>query len=166
MRFLVGLLVLLAVAGGIYQWGGNSLDEKQVRDYYRGVEQATLAFDDALLCGMLAEDYRQSLVMKSESSSEESTLGKQEYCEDAARSMAMLRRVQEAVGGRVPMRYEQTIRSISIAADGRSAKVEMSARVDMPGVRLVSRSRDTIERRRWRVQATRSVAVVHAGRGG
>src|SRR5690606_14984149 len=54
MRFLVGLLVLLAVAGGIYQWGGNSLDEKQVRDYYRGVEQATLAFDDALLCGMLA----------------------------------------------------------------------------------------------------------------
>ncbi|MQP77495.1 hypothetical protein CQ393_16570 [Stenotrophomonas sp. MYb238] len=166
MKFLVGVLVLLAVAGGVYQWGGNSLDEKQVREYYRGVEQATLAFDDELLCGMLAEDYQQSLVMKSESSSQESMLGKQEYCQDTARSMAMLRRVQEALGGHAPMRYEQTIKSIRIADDGRSARVETSALLDMPGVRLVSRSRDTVERRRWRVRATRSVAVVHAGRGG
>lgn len=78
----------------------------------------------------------------------------------------MLRRVQEALGGHAPMRYEQTIRSIRIADDGRSARVEISALLDMPGVRLVSRSRDTVERRRWRVRATRSVTVAHAGRGG
>lgn len=162
MKFLFFVIVGLAAVGGVYEWGGNSLSEKQVRAFYERGEQAMAAADDKALCELLAEDYQQSVVMKTESEQVERDVSKREYCDELAATMGMMRQWQGQLG-RIPMRHQQTIKSITLAEDGRSAKVELSSTLEMPGMRMVSRGRDTIRRQRWKVLATHSVAVVHAG---
>lgn len=162
MRFLVSLVVLAAIVAGVYQWGGNSLSERQVRALYEHADKAMAAADDKVLCEMLAEDYQQSVVMKTENEQAQRVVGKQEYCAELARTMGMMRQLQAQLG-RIPLRYQQTIKSVTLSDDGRSAKVEVSSVLELPGVRMVSRGRDTVERSRWKVLVTRSAAVVHAG---
>lgn len=162
MKFLFSLIAVIAVVAGVYQWGGNSLSESQVREFYERGEQAMAAADDKALCELLAENYQQSVVMKTETAQVERDISKQEYCDELATTMDLMRQLQGQLG-RVPMRHEQTIKSITLGEDGRSAKVELSSTLEMPGMRMVSRGRDTIRRHRWKVLATHSVAVVHAG---
>lgn len=61
------------------------------------------------------------------------------------------------------MRFEHRIKRIVLFEEGRQARVEATSTLDFPGMRMVSRSRDTLERRRWRTRMVGSVAVVHAG---
>ncbi|GEM_PF-919509 len=162
MKFLVSLAVVIAAVAGIYQWGGNSLSERQVRAFYERADEAMAIADDKALCELLAEDYQQSVVMKTENAQSERSLGKKEYCAELARTMDMMRQLQAQLG-RIPLRHQQTIKSITLSEDGSTAKVELSSVLEIPGMRMVSRGRDTIERNRWKVLVTRSVAVVHAG---
>jgi methylphosphotriester-DNA--protein-cysteine methyltransferase len=163
MKVLLSLFVLSLVAGGIYCWGGNSLDERQVRAFYAQAEQALLEGDDEALCDMLADGYRQASVLKTEAGQIEQDVDKQRYCEEVAQTTKAMQQLREAMGGYSPIRYEQQIKRITLFEDGEQAKVEMTSTLDMAGMRLVSRNRDTIERRRWRTQLVSSVGVVHAG---
>ncbi len=164
MKFLLSLVLLVVVGSCVYEWGGNSLSEAQVRAFYQRSAEVLAEADDVALCEMLAEDYEQSVVMKYETEQAERVVSKLEYCRDLAATTELLRRYRAQLG-RVPMDHKQTIRRITLAKDGQSAEVELSSTLDLPGMRMVSRSRDTIERRRWKVLAKRSVAVVHAGAG-
>lgn len=167
MRSLIGVvmvLVLLAVGGSVYLRGGNKINESQVRALYLRADQALAAGDDKPLCDMLSKDYVQTTVTKTEADQSEQRYDRAQYCASLAESMGQLRQFREAFGDRMPLRYEQKVNSISIASDGRSAEVEVSAIVEMAGVRMVSRGRDTVERSRWRTYMTESRAITHVGR--
>lgn len=158
---MVALVVVLAVCASVYLRGGNKINQDQVRALYQRADLALAASDDKPLCEMLSEDYVQTTVTKTETAQAEESHDRAQSCAALAQSMQQLR---EMFGGRMPLRYEQTVGDISIASDGRSAEVEVSAIVEMAGVRMVSRGRDTVERRRWRAYLTSSRAVTHVGR--
>jgi len=161
---MVALVVVLAVCGSVYLRGGNKINQDQVRALYQRTDLAIAASDDKPLCEMLSEDYVQTTVTKTETAQAEESHDRAQSCAALAQSMQQLRQLREMFGGRMPLRYEQTVGDISIASDGRSAEVEVSAIVEMAGVRMVSRGRDTVERRRWRTYLTSSRAVTHVGR--
>ena len=167
MRSFIGIVVLvvvLAVCGSVYLRGGNKINQDQVRALYQRTDLALAASDDKPLCEMLSKDYVQTTVTKTETAQAEQSHDREQSCAALAQSMQQLRQLREMFGGRMPLRYEQTVGDISIASDGRSAEVEVSAIVEMAGVRMVSRGRDTVERRRWRTYLTSSRAVTHVGR--
>lgn len=161
---VVGLVVVVAVGGSIYLHGGNKITESQVRALYLRADQALAAADDKPLCEMLSKDYVQTTITKTETEQVEQRYDRAQYCASLVESMGQLRQFREAFGGRMPLRYEQKVDSISIASDGRSAEVEVSAIVEMAGIRMVSRGRDTVERSRWRTYVTGSRATTHVGR--
>ncbi|PZU27432.1 MAG: hypothetical protein DI584_08970 [Stenotrophomonas sp.] len=167
MKSLIGvvlLVVVLAAGGSFYLRGGNKITESQVRALYLRADQALAAGDDKPLCEMLSKDYVQTTVTKTETQQAEQRYDREQYCASLAQSMSQLRQFRETFGGRMPLRYEQKVNSISIASDGRSAEVEVSAIVEMAGVRMVSRGRDTVERSRWRTYMTGSRSITHVGR--
>lgn len=165
MRLLGLLLVMLAVLG-VYLLGGNRLDERHIRAFYEESVEATLALDDELLCAMLADDFKQVITVKLESSESSEVFDKAAYCDNAAETMKPMRQLRDAMGGRSPVRYSQTLVAVSIAHGRRSAEVELRATFELPGMRMVSRSRDTVIRKRWKMYGTRSEAVVWAGPAG
>lgn len=160
---VIGLLLVLAAVAGFYWLGGNRLDEAQVRDFYQRAEQAMLALDDETLCRMLAEDFEQTTVTRVESNEMRATMDKAGYCRSTAETTEQLRQLRDAMRGNSPMRYSQTVVSVTLAPDRRSADVEMRATLEMPGMRSSSRSRDTVVRERWRMYALRSNSVVWVG---
>jgi hypothetical protein len=162
MRILVLLLALASVAG-VYLFGGNRLDEEKVRQFYQRNQDAFLALDEKALCQMLAEDYRQTVVQRVEGSQQRLELDKAGTCAAGADTLAMLRKLQQAMRGRSPIKYQQTLTAIDVAADGSTAAVEVRSTLSMPGIRMTSRSRDTVVRRRWRMLAASSDATVWMG---
>lgn len=162
MRVWLLLLVLIGVAL-FYNLGGNRLDEQMVRDFYQRSEQALLAQDAEALCAMLAEDFQQTITLRVESQEKRETVDKPKYCRDLAASMEQVRRLQAAMGGRSPIEYRQTVVSVTLAPDKRSAEVEMRSTLAMPGVRMTSRNRDTVVRQRWKMLATHSEGTTWMG---
>ncbi len=51
------LLAVPAAVAGVYNHGGNALDEKQVRDFYAAHDKAMLSQDGEALCAMTAPDF-------------------------------------------------------------------------------------------------------------
>ncbi len=162
MRVLV-LLAVFVAAVVFYNVGGNRLDEAKVRDYYASAEQAMLAFDDERLCAMVDEDFEQVSVTRIESMEQRETFDRDGYCRTTAETMARLRQLQGAMGGRSPVRLKYTLVSIRIAPDKRSAEVESRSTLEMPGIRMTSRARDVVVRKRWKVLATRSTGTTLMG---
>lgn len=159
----IGLLLVLAAVAAFYWWGGNRLDEAQVRDFYQRAEQTMLALDDEAMCLMLAEDFEQTTVTKAESREVQVTMDKAEYCRSSAEVTMQMRQLRDAMQGRSPIRYSQTVVSVTLAPDRRSAEVETRSTLEMPGMRSSSRSRDTIIRERWRMYAKRGNSVIWVG---
>lgn len=162
MRAL-GLLLLLAGVLAFYLLAGNRLDERQVRDFYQRGADATLALDDKALCATVADDFQQVITIKLESAEKRETFNKVTYCDNAAETMKQMRQLRDAMGGRSPIRYSQAVVSVNVAGDRRSAEVEMRATLELPGVRMVSRTRDTVVRKRWKMYGTASDAVIWMG---
>ncbi|MGV8959017.1 MAG: nuclear transport factor 2 family protein [Stenotrophomonas sp.] len=157
---LIGSGVALAAAAGFYLLGGNRLDEQQVRDFYQRAEQAMLALDDEMLCSKLAEDFQQTITNAGEADEVPATADKAGYCDNTRQTMAQLRHVRDTMAGRAPMHYSQTVESVTVAPDRRSAQVQMRATLELPGMRLTSHSHDTVVRRRWKLYDLRSDAVI------
>ncbi len=162
MRAIIVLLALIGV-GLVYQFGGSQLDEDRVRAFYERSDQAYRDLDDKALCEMLADDFSQSALYVIEGEQERVEQDKQGACDATAESMEQLRRIQQAMRGRSPVDFQQTIVSITVAENGRSALVVTRGTLAVPGMRMSLRSRDTVERRRWYMRITRSEGTVWLG---
>ncbi len=162
MRVLL-IVVFFGVIAGIYQWGGNSLDEARVRAFYDQADRALAEQDDKTLCEMLAPDFEQVTLYRADSQQSRQVVSREKYCRQMAQTMGQLRRIREITGGDVPMEHEQTITDITLAPDKRSAEVEMRTLVAAPGLRMTARTRDTVVRKRWRMWITHSEGTTFVG---
>ncbi|ACD58371.1 hypothetical protein BRN76_18775 [Xanthomonas oryzae pv. oryzae] len=61
------LLAVPAAVAGVYNHGGNALDEKQVRDFYAAHEKAMLSQDGEALCAMIAPDFEMVVLYRMDS---------------------------------------------------------------------------------------------------
>lgn len=160
---LLWVLGFFGVIGGVYQWGGNTLDEAQVRAFYDQADLALAEQDDKALCAMLAPEFEQVTLYRADSHQARKVIDREKYCHDLQQSMAQLRRIREITGGEVPIEHEQTITRITIAPDKRSAEVETRSTVAAPGMRMTARTRDTVARERWRMSIRRSEGTTFIG---
>jgi hypothetical protein len=160
---LIGLILVLVVVAGVYSWGGNSLDEKQVRDFYEVGQQAYLVQDGEQVCALLAEDFEQVALVRMESRQRREVTDKQTWCQENERLMEQVRQLRAALGRNAPFEYSQTIISISIAPDKHSAQVELRSTLQLPGMRMTARSRETVIRHRWKTLLQRSEGTVLVG---
>ncbi|KRG40729.1 hypothetical protein ARC20_12650 [Stenotrophomonas panacihumi] len=162
MRLLL-IVAFFGVIAGVYQWGGNSLDEEQVRAFYERADRALAEQDDKTLCEMLSPDFEQVTLYRADNSQRRQVVDREKYCHEMGRNMAQLRRFREITGGDVPVEHEQTITRITLAPDKHSAEVETRATVAAPGMRMTARSRDTVVRKRWRMWITHSEGTTFVG---
>jgi hypothetical protein len=162
MRALL-IFAFLGVIAGVYQWGGNSLDEDRVRAFYDQADRALAEQDDKTLCQMLSPDFEQVTLYRADSRQQRQVVDRQKYCHEMGQTMAQLRRIREITGGDVPVEHEQTITRITISPDKHSAEVEMRSTVAAPGMRMTARARDTVVRKRWRMWITRSEGTTFVG---
>ncbi|HYG05089.1 MAG TPA: nuclear transport factor 2 family protein [Stenotrophomonas sp.] len=160
---LLWVVAFFGVIAGIYQWGGNRLDEAQVREFYDQAQTALAEQDDQTLCAMLAPDFEQVTLYRADNQQARKVVSREKYCHDLARTMAQLRSIREATGGEVPVEHEQTITRITVAPDQRSAEVETRTLVSAPGMRMTARTRDTVVRERWRMAIRRSEGTAFIG---
>lgn len=162
MRLLV-LMAVLGVVAGVYSLGGNKLDEAMVREFYERSGQAFAEQDDETLCAMLDEDFEQVTLYRADQSQARDVVGKQDYCREMAQSLDNIRRLREVAGRHAPVDYRHTLTRITIAPDKHTAVVETRATMQLPGVNMTARSRDTLIRDRWRIRVKRSEGTTFIG---
>ncbi|HEY9253790.1 MAG TPA: nuclear transport factor 2 family protein [Stenotrophomonas sp.] len=160
---LLWIVAFFGVIAGVYQWGGNTLDEDQVRAFYEQAEQALAEQDDKTLCAMLAPEFEQVTLYRADNDQARKVIDREKYCHDLQQTMAQMRRIREMTGGEVPIEHEQTITRITIADDKHSAEVETRSTVAAPGMRMTARTRDTVVRERWRMSVRRSEGTTFIG---
>ncbi|MEQ7416449.1 nuclear transport factor 2 family protein [Xanthomonas campestris pv. campestris] len=162
MRVLVLLAVLAAIAG-IYNYGGNALDEQQVRDLYAAHDKAMLAQDGEALCAMTAPDFEMVVLYRMDSHQQRRTTTREKYCKANGEWAQALRQVHPSVNLEDVMDYKHSITKIEIAPDEASAMVETRATIGLPGMRMTLRSRDKVIRKRWKTLVERSEGTVWVG---
>ncbi|MFC3656221.1 nuclear transport factor 2 family protein [Xanthomonas hyacinthi] len=147
----------------MYRFGGESIDEAQVRDLYLREQRALETLDHEALCAMFSEDFTQSMLVRRESEQKHVTMDKAQVCaasEDATRVLSQL----ASAGRRSELyQYSYTILSVEIAPDQRSALVEARSTLATPFLRTTTRTHDTIVRRRWRTYASASEGTTWVG---
>lgn len=159
---LIGLLLVLAAIAGIYNYAGNALEEKHVRELYEAQEKALLAQDGEALCKMTSEDFEMVILYRIDSHQRRDTTTREQYCKSSGQTAEQMRQLAHLMGD-VPMKYKQTISDIVISPDERSATVEVRATMEMPGFRMTSRTHDTVVRKRWKTQVSRSEGTAWVG---
>lgn len=162
MRIL-WVVAIIGVVAGVYNWGGNKLDETRVRAFYERADAALAEQDDQALCAMLAPDFEQVTLYRADSRQSRAVVSREKYCHDMAQTMAQLRQIRAMTGGDVPIEHEQDITRVTIAPDGRTAEVELRTLVSAPGMRMTARTRDTLVRERWRMAIQRSEGTAFVG---
>ena len=162
MRMLV-LLAVLAAAACVYRFGGESIDEAQVRDLYLRQQHALEALDHQALCALLSEDFTQSMLMRHESEQKHVTMDRTQVCAAGEETIRLLDQIQPAARRSEFYQYSHTILSVEIAPDKRSALVEARSTLVTPFLRTTTRTHDTIVRRRWRTYASASEGTTWVG---
>lgn len=160
---LIGWLLALSTVAGIYCWGGNSLDEKRVRDFYEMAHQATFAYDHERLCAMLAEDFEMISLIRIESAQAREVYDKTRWCGEVKQIMEQLQHMSAKLGRDLPIEYSLTITSVVVAADGHSAMVKSRSTLELPGFSASGRHRETVVRRRWKTRFQHSEGVWWVG---
>lgn len=162
MRSLV-LLAVLLVVGGIYLFGGRKLDKEQLLDFYRVQEAAQLTLDDQRMCDLLADDFEQHTRVRGGRLDIPARMDKGDYCIALAQQFSVQRQLTGQL--RAMVTQQLWLDGVTLADDRRSAVMHMRAVQALPGMRLSARYDVHVERLRWRMQVTRSEAVVSVGGG-
>ncbi|MBB3805202.1 hypothetical protein FHT03_001684 [Xanthomonas arboricola] len=162
MRLLVLLAVLAAVAG-FYNYGGNALDEKQVRDFYAAQEKAMMGQDGEALCAMTAPEFEMVVLYRMDSHQKRETTNRAKYCKSNGEWAQVLSQMRHVAEPEELIDYKQSITKVEIAPDARSALVETRATLGLPGLRMTFRSRDTLIRKRWKTLIERSEGTAWVG---
>lgn len=170
MRTLILFLILVATAGWWYFVGGRKLDEDLVRDYYQQSQQATLLHDHVALCGMLSENFTSTsqLAMGPQHARSSDSADKAKTCDNWRDLFASWQRLGEKMGGELQLDAGHEIHSIVLAADRKSAVVDVSSQLDVAGtiMNIRTRSTDQLIRRNGRVLLLRSEGTGSITSGG
>jgi hypothetical protein len=157
------LLAALVAAACLYRFGGESIDEAQVRELYLREQRALDDLDHQALCGMFSEDFTQSMLVRHESEQKRVTMDKADACAAGEETTRLLGQLASPARRRELYQYSHTILSVEIAPDKRSALVEARSTLVTPFLRTTTRSHDTIVRRRWRTYASASEGTTWVG---
>jgi hypothetical protein len=145
------VLFLILIAGGAWWYfiGGRQINETQVRDYYQQQQAATLKRQPQALCDLLGEDFRASGGAMAGGRASAVSLDKKQACDGYHNLYRQFDQLGEKMGGMLQLDYSYTLDSITIAADKKSALVEMSYTLDVAGsvMNIRARSTETLARR-------------------
>lgn len=170
MRTLILFLILVATAGWWYVVGGRKLDEDLVRDYYAQAQHATLHHDHETLCGMLSDQFTSTsqVVLGPQRVPSRDTADKAKTCDSWRDLFASWQRLGEKMGGELQLDAGHEIHSIVLAADRKSAVVDISTQLDVAGTitNIRTRSTDQLIRRNGRVLMLRSEGTGSVTAGG
>ncbi|MBM5572131.1 MULTISPECIES: hypothetical protein [Deefgea] len=166
----LGLFALMLVAGGWWFFvGGKQISEEQVHQFYADYEAATLSRNPEKLCAFLAEDFKSSAqISLGGLASAEGEGNKAETCSGMKELYTTFETLGEKMGGILQLDSSYEIHSIKIAADKKSAEVEISSSLDVAGsiMNIKSKTTDTLIRRNGKVLLLRSKGQGSIGAGG
>jgi hypothetical protein len=160
MRPLLLVVILTITAGWWYFVGGRKLDEELVRDYYRQSQHALLNRDDKALCDMLSENFASSsqVALGPQQLRGNDNADKSKTCDGWRDLFSTWQKLGEKMGGQLQLDAGYEIHSVTLAADGKSAVVDISTSLDVAGtiMNIRSHTQDTLIRRNGRVLMMRS----------
>lgn len=144
-------LILLAVLAGLAWWyfdGSRRLTENMVRQNYQVELEAMRNFDAPLLCKRVSDDFQATDTINSGDGPVEKHLDKQSYCHELTQSIEAMRRLSHMSGGRMTLDIDTQIKSITLAANHKSASVELVSTMRLGDMTLArSRGTETLIRR-------------------
>lgn len=151
-------IVLLAVLGALAWWvfiDGSKLDETLVRERVEAEMEAFVAMDADAICSGLASDYSSESTVHIGSVKRVTRRNKEQSCADMQEFFRQTEMVLANVGGELTVDLE--IKSIKIAPDRKSAEVEVRSVMSFAGMKVVTRSVDTVIRKHRRLLTRSSV---------
>jgi hypothetical protein len=125
------ILLALAAAGWYYFIGGRKMDEQMVRDYYMAQRHAVLSRDVPAQCELYSPKLQVHLKSRVGGQAQDLTLDKKAACKQLEEQHRFFEEVGEKAGGMLTIEYDHDIRSISLAADKKSAEVEVVSTLKM-----------------------------------
>jgi hypothetical protein len=165
------IIFAMMVAAGLW-WhfiGGRSLNEAQVTEFYRSMEVAGLERKPEALCDLLATDFKMvgKVSMGAQAGQPMPEQDKAQTCKAYTEMYASWEKLGEKMGGVLQLDSDYKIHSIEIAADKKSATVDVSGTLDVAGsiMNIRSRTLDTLERRNGKVRLLRSEGRVALSAG-
>jgi hypothetical protein len=167
VKKLLLLIVFIAAVAWWYFVGGRSLSEANVRDFYRAFEAATLERKPEDICSLFADDFRSTGTVAVGTQSRTDSQDKAETCESYRKLYQSWDQLGEKMGGTLQLDSNYEIHSIDIAADHKSATVDVSNSLDVAGsiMNIKGRSTDTLIRRNGKVLMLHSVGSGSIGGG-
>lgn len=147
-------IIVLGIVGLVAYESGRTIDESHVREHYRTQLEAWRGFDEERICAGIASDYSLKLVDRSGGKGANATLDGPQSCEMSRASLRLAQQLSNQTGGLLTIDVTYDLKSIQVAADGRSATVEATSTAKL-GEMLVSRTRgrETLSRSFWRVRS-------------
>lgn len=149
------LLVGLAALAWWYFDGSRRLTEDMVRENYQAELTALRNFDAALLCKRVADDFQATDTINSGDGPIEKHLDKQGYCSELSQSIEAMQRLSHVSRGRMTLDVNTELQSITLAANHKSASVELVSTMRLGDMTLArSRGTETLIRRNGRILST------------
>jgi len=133
LRAMKLILIVLALAAAGWYWliGGRKLDEQMVRDYYMAQKHAVLSRDVQAQCELYSRKLQLHLKSRMGGQAQDVTLDKKAACEQLETQHKFFEDVGEKAGGMLTIEYEYEIRNIALAADKKSAQVDVVSTLKM-----------------------------------
>lgn len=163
---VIAVLLVLGVLAVNHWRGASVIEQHHVDEFYQHSYDAFMAQDDEDLCAMLAEDFEQVTLYRTESRQERKVVHKQDWCEANTELMEQVRRLRSSAVGRQFFDYSQTVTKVTVAPDKKSAEVEVRSTLRLAAVRISARSHDTLVRERWKTRIQHSEGTAWVGLAG
>ncbi len=147
-------VVVLGVVGFLAYENGHAIDESHVREHYRQQLEAWRSFDEAGICGSIADDYSLKVAERTAEHPANATLDGAQSCEMTRKFIRLAQQLSSQTGGLLTIDIDIDIKSIQVAPDGRSATVEATSTAKL-GDTLISRTRgrEQLSRSFWRMRS-------------
>lgn len=153
------IVLLLAVAAWWYWFAARQINDQQVREFYSEMERATLSRDPEALCALFAEDFQTSGSVESAGVTKAMPVqNKQQTCDNYRQLFASFEKIGVQMGGMLQLDVRQTLNSVEISPDKRSATVDFEYQMDVGGsiMNMRSHSVDVLVRQNGKVLLQRS----------
>ena len=153
MKYLLAVIVV-GVGGWFYLIDGSKLDEGMVRDYYEQQLRHTYERDPDALCALLGRSLSARLEARVGGKVSTASYGKAEACLRLKSAFKFFETMGERAGGTLTIEYTYEISSLELAANRKSARVEVATTLKMGEefMQIFTDSTDRLERSLRKVQ--------------
>jgi hypothetical protein len=167
MKKILALLVIAAAAWW-YFVGSSRISEGQAVAFYRDYERAMLERKPEDLCALLADDYTGIGTVSAGGQGRTDSADKEQTCENWRQLFASWEKLGAAMGGMLQVNSGFELHSVNVAADHKSAEVDISTTLDVGGslMHMASRGTDTLVRRHGKVLMLHSEGEATVGAAG